>query len=87
MAARVFSGAVVPAADAARAHLVGKIETLARAGLLALPAQAAAELASSTAHAAALLHVAGAAPPAPRGDRRAASRRAGHFREAEGQEA
>ena len=65
MAARLFSGAKIAAAEAARANLVGKLEALARLQRLALPVEAAFELVWSTSHAAAMLHVAGSRAPAP----------------------
>jgi AcrR family transcriptional regulator len=56
MIARVFGGGAVPAAEAARAHLVAKLDALAGAEGLALPVQAAADLLWATAHSAAMLY-------------------------------
>ena len=63
MTARLLSGAHIPAAAEARRHLIARLEALERSKSLALPVSAAAEIVWSTAHAAALLHVAGTGPP------------------------
>jgi AcrR family transcriptional regulator len=66
MAARVFQGGRIAAAQEARRHLEGKIARLAETRALALTVHALADLVSATAHAGALLYVT-AAPrePAP----------------------
>jgi AcrR family transcriptional regulator len=57
MTARVLSGGTIPAADAAREHLVTKLRGLEADGRLSVAAGAAADLVWASAHAAALLHV------------------------------
>jgi AcrR family transcriptional regulator len=63
MTARYLSGADIPAATEARQHLTAKLQALEAESSLALPVAAAVEIVWSTAHAAALLHVAGTGPP------------------------
>lgn len=63
MTARFLSGGDIPAAVEARRHLVAKLQALDTEKALSLPVAAAAEIVWSTAHAAALLHVAGTGPP------------------------
>jgi AcrR family transcriptional regulator len=57
MLTRVLQGVSIPAADAARALLMERIEAIAVDGRLAMPAEAAADLAWASAHAAAVLYV------------------------------
>jgi AcrR family transcriptional regulator len=56
MLVRVLQGASIPAAVAARALLMERIEAIAAAGRLAMDPQAAADLAWASAHAAATLY-------------------------------
>lgn len=63
MAARFLSGADIPAAREARAHLVTKLQALQGHNALVLPVSAAADVVWSTAHAAAMLWIAGTGPP------------------------
>jgi AcrR family transcriptional regulator len=66
MIGRVLLGATIPAAEQARALLMERIQAIAAQGWLVLPAQAAADLAWASAHAAAMLHVtAQGHPPDP----------------------
>jgi AcrR family transcriptional regulator len=65
MMARILSGAEIPAAALARQHLVAKLSALESRSALAMEVAAAANLVWSTAHAAALLCVAGTGPPDP----------------------
>lgn len=63
MTARMLSGADIPAATLSRQHLEAKLAALAARNALATEVSTAADLLWSTAHAAALLHVAGTGPP------------------------
>ncbi|HEX2592445.1 MAG TPA: TetR/AcrR family transcriptional regulator [Rhizomicrobium sp.] len=67
MVGRFLQGAKIPAADQARALLMERIAAIAAEGRLALDAEAAADLAWASAHAAALLYVTAATrKPSPR---------------------
>ena len=57
MFVRVLQGASIPAADAAWAVLMERIEAIAAAGHLAMEAQAAADLAWASVHAASMLYL------------------------------
>ena len=57
MIGRVLLGAAIPAAEQARALHLEHIKAIAAQGRLAMPAEAAADLAWASAHAAAVLHV------------------------------
>jgi hypothetical protein len=66
MFVRVLQGASIPAADAARALLIERIEAIAADGRLAMQAQAAVDLAWASAHAASTLYLmAKDGPPDP----------------------
>lgn len=65
MTARMLSGADIPAAALARQHLVAKLMALEARDALSVEVTTAADLLWSTAHAGALLCVAGAGPPDP----------------------
>jgi hypothetical protein len=57
MFVRILQGATIPAADAAWALLMERIEAIGAAGHLAMEAQAAADLAWASVHAASTLYV------------------------------
>ena len=59
MIGRVLLGATIPAAEQARALHVENIKAIAAQGRLAMPAEAAADLAWASAHSAAILYVTG----------------------------
>lgn len=63
MFARLLQGVPIPAAEAGRANLAGKLATLAKAGRLAMPVPAAADLVWASAHAAAMLLLSGSPEP------------------------
>ncbi len=57
MIGRLLLGATIPAAEQARALHLEHIKAIAAQGRLAMPAEAAADLAWASAHAAAILYV------------------------------
>lgn len=65
MMARILQGADIPAARQARAMLGEQIAAIEAAGRLALPAEAAAQIAMASANAAALLYATVALEPRP----------------------